>query len=448
MITITISGVITAENCPDNVLEVAQSKLKIVNPTYHKIVRLTGSRWAASEFYTYYKVKGNTIVFPYGFLSRFVGYLDKNQIEYTIVDNTVDKDSKLWIPNKPELRDYQVPIVEAMVASERGGVVVAGTGSGKTLMVLESIKRQRKTSLILVPNTVIQEQFVRTAKSMYGYDIAVIGGGRKELGDVVVSTWQSLSADSELCDTLALSVSHVYVDECHTCVSVEREKILKRFSPKKLYGMTGSPRRSKDDGRTEAIFFLLGGVIAEYHATQLVPRVEVVRSGVEIPVLEYADMIKLMVENEDRNSLIAGLVLGEVMTGKKVLVLTKRVEHARRLWEKFSDWEGAFHIQSDDPMRDELLEGFQNGEKDFACLFGTMSLLATGLDIPSLDVVMFAADLKSDVLSQQGAGRVLRLFEGKTNPKIYDIFDNKNPILSNHFRERNKFYTRMGWEVV
>lgn len=447
MITITLTGTVTATNCTSEVLKAIKKALSIPNPTYHKIVRLTGSRWAAAEFYTYFKIKDDSVVFPRGFLGRFTAYLDKHSLSYTIVDNTVHTERKLWISQKPELRDYQIPIVETMIASERGGVVVAGTGSGKTILVLESIRRQKGTSLILVPNTVIQEQFVRTTKEMFGFDIAVIGGGRKELGEVVVSTWQSLSADKKLLEELKQSMAHVYCDEAHTVVSTEREKILRELNPSKLYGMTGSPRRSKDDGRTAAIFFLLGEKIYEYHATQLTPTVEVIRSGVDIPVLEYHDMIKLVVENENRNTLIGGLVTGEVMSGKKVLVLTKRVEHARILHEKFKDWEGAFHIKADDPNRDILLEELQNGDQDFVCLFGTTSLLATGLDIPSLDVVVFAADVKSDILVQQGAGRILRLFEGKTNPKIYDICDDKNPILIRQFWERKRFYERIGWEI-
>lgn len=448
MLNITLTGVVTATNCTDEVLRAAKKALSIANPTYHKIVRLTGSRWAAAEFYTYYKIKDDTIVFPRGFLNRFTAYLDKHSLSYEIVDNTVHNERKLWISGKPELREYQTPIVETMVTSERGGVVVAGTGSGKTVLVLESIRRQSGTALILVPNTVIQEQFVRTAKEMFSFDISVIGGGRKELGDVVVSTWQSLSADKTLLYALKQSISHVYVDECHTCVSTEREKILRELNPSKLYGMTGSPRRSKDDGRTAAIFFLLGEKIYEYHVTQLTPVVEVIRSGIDIPVLEYHDMIKLVVENENRNTLIGGIVTGEVMSGKKVLVLTKRVEHARILHEKFSDWEGAYHIKADDPMRDELLEGLQNGDREFVCLFGTTSLLATGLDIPSLDVVIFTCDIRSDILVQQGAGRILRLFEGKIDPKVYDICDDKNPILIRQFWERKRFYDRIGWKVI
>ncbi len=448
MITFTLGGEITVTGCAPEVLEVAKNALSIKNPTYEKVIRMTGNRWAASEFFRYWKngSEEGSIIIPFGFLSRFTAYLDKKEIGYTTVDNTVDRENSLWIPQAVELRDYQKQIVSDMVDAVRGGTVIAGTGAGKTFCVLESIRRQGRTALIIVPNCIIQKQFVTTGESL-GVSIGEVGDGKREIKGTTVCTWQSLLASSELVDELRASISHVYIDECHLAVSYKRQAIIGKLNPSKIYGLTGSARRSTDDGRTDAIFYLCGPVIHKYEVTQLQPTVKTVRTGIDIPVLAYGEMIELMVENEERNKLISGIVMGEAGSGKKVLVLTKRIRHAELLMEKFVGWETAYHIRSDDKERFSLLDELSTEERPFSVLFGTVSLLATGLNIPSLDVVVFASDMKSDVLVQQGAGRILRLFDGKPEPIIYDIYDDKNPILLRQYWVRKNFYERIGWVI-
>jgi superfamily II DNA or RNA helicase len=182
--------------------------------------------------------------------------------------------------------------------------------------------------------------------------------------------------------------------------------------------------------------------------TQLKPVVDVVKTSINIPVSEnYHEMVDSMVTNNSRNTLIQGLAVGEALNGHKVLILTKRREHCEILLDKLKDY-GAYYADSKDKDRNEILGQMRNGDYDFNILIGTVSLLATGTDIPSLDVVMFAGDLKSDILVEQGAGRILRLFEGKANAKIIDLFDDINPIFKCQFFERRKFYMNKGWNIV
>ena len=105
-------------------------------------------------------------------------------------------------------------------------------------------------------------------------------------------------------------------------------------------------------------------------------------------------------------------------------------------------------IQSSDKERALLLGQFKRSERDFQLIIGTTALLSTGVDIPALDVLILACDMKSEVLTEQSVGRILRLFKSKSDPKIIDIVDNKNPILLRQFNERRKFYESKDWPLL
>jgi superfamily II DNA or RNA helicase len=75
--------------------------------------------------------------------------------------------------------------------------------------------------------------------------------------------------------------------------------------------------------------------------------------------------------------------------------------------------------------------------------FGTMS---TGVNMPSIENIIFSSPSKSKIRNLQSIGRGLRLKEGKSSCNLYDISDNiSNKSKSNHtlghLAERIKIYT-------
>ncbi len=449
MITIKTGGICEVRGCPKDILVLAKKILTIPNPAYHRVARITGNSWAAERDFKYYKERPDgSFLFPRGFRGRFKAYLDKNKVSYSESESFVDSKTGVLKGWKPvELRDYQVSVVETALGHAEG-VIYASVGAGKTVISCEITRRIGLKTTILVPTTIIAEQFKDEFKKWFQYDVGIVGDGKKEIGDITVATWQSLAADESVLKQLVEQTGLLIIDECHGVTSKGRSTILRQFRPERLYGLSGSPRRSKDDGRTDAIFFYLGPVIASHEMTQIKPVVDVIMTKCDIQMdYNYANMVDTMVKNDSRNKLISGLALGEAMSGKKVLVLLKRREHCKLIMDKLGSV-GAYYADSDDPERNEVLMKMRSGEYLFNILVGTLSLLGAGVDVPSLDVVIFGGDLKSDVLLQQGAGRVMRLFEGKETCKIYDLVDYGNPIFKNQFYERRKFYKQKGWEML
>jgi superfamily II DNA or RNA helicase len=162
----------------------------------------------------------------------------------------------------------------------------------------------------------------------------------------------------------------------------------------------------------------------------------------------YHEIIDSQINCESRNKLIIDTINELLEKNRKILVFTKRIEHARRLRE-IGKFKNSFFLSStiNAKERSELLTKFREEKIDFDVIFGTFSLLATGTDIPRIDSLVFAGDLRSDVLQEQGSGRCLRLLTGKQNPLIIDVVDNKNGILFHQAKERIKWYRKMGWQL-
>ena len=447
MIKLKIGNICEASGCSQSVIKACQVSLTIPNPNYHRLLKIAGP-YAAQRDFKYYKIPKNTvgeIRFPRGFASRFITYCNKVgeelEVEYDLVEATT-RAYETWKP--VELREYQEPIVKAAIEA-REGVIYAGTGTGKTVCACEITRLNGRRTLILCPTTIIAEQFLAEFKKWFGYEPGMIGNGKKIIKDVTIAMWQSMS--DEVIEEVVDKTGLVIIDECHGVISDGRSKILKKLKPAKLLGLSGSPRRSKEDGRTDAIFFYLGPIVAEYKMPMVTPTVEVINTRENIKVsIDYHEMVDNMVKNASRNTLITSLAIGEALSGHKVLILCKRREHCSILMEKFTGL-NAYYADSDDKERNDVLMEMRSGERDFAILVGTVNILAAGTDIPSLDTLIIAGDIKSDVLLQQGSGRVLRLFEGKDTAKIYDLADMSNGVFKNQAYERIKFYKSQGWSL-
>jgi superfamily II DNA or RNA helicase len=81
--------------------------------------------------------------------------------------------------------------------------------------------------------------------------------------------------------------------------------------------------------------------------------------------------------------------------------------------------------------------------------FGTMS---TGINIPSIENIIFASPSKSVIRVLQSLGRGLRLNEGKTHCNLFDLIDDLHHKKNNnhslrHGAERFKIYINEQFKV-
>jgi len=421
-------------------------RLCLDDPTYWKAKALGSPMWGRDQYFRYYKDTGEVLSVPKGFLNMLKRYLDKRGIEYVYERDKITDERGWLLQSSISLRDYQRPVVESMLQNNNG-IVHMSTGSGKSIVALDYISKCKGKATIIVKDKTLLHQMIKDCQKFLSYDCGQVGDGKRVIKDITVCTIHSLVNDKATLDAISLQTEILIVDEIQEFVSYKRKDCLDSFSPNVFFGMTATPYRSNEDGRTDAIKFLFGDTIVSHMEKTIAPVVEVWCSGVNIPVrADYADMIEDMVNSDDRNKLIAGIALGEILNGRKVLILTKRVQHAQNLFNLVSGADGVYHIEQDTKGKAVLIEGFKSGRVPYSCIIGTMSLLGTGFDVPTLDRVIIAGDMRSSVLVVQAVGRILRLLSGK-NPRVIDICDEKNGMLKNQFKSRKKIYKSHGWDI-
>jgi len=397
--------------------------------------------YAIPQFFKYYEEQGDLFIIPRGCITLVIPLLGK--FEYT--DETVEQPlvEKFCSVQGFALREYQEGVPED-IASNTEGVIKLGTGFGKTLISLKLVENIQQKTLIIVHRRAIFDQFVEESKIWFDYDIGQIAGTKFDVKDVTVAMIDTLSKRDY--ESLGKKFGCVIVDECHNFITDKREKVITSFNCKYLYGMSGTPERS--DGKTNAIEFVFGRIVVDEELPQDKP--EVITYHTDVPILmsdNYHEMVDDQVDSLQRNTLIYAIAISMVDKGRKVLILTKRIKHNEILKGYLDSKGGIYSISSKDKDddRSKLLSDLRNDKCDYNVLLGTFSLLSTGINIPSLDTLIIAGDLKSNILTGQSAGRILRLFDDKKHPLIIDFDDNKHGIFHRQFLARRRFYKDKGW---
>lgn len=407
--------------------------LSIDDPAYYQKIRINPKAkfFLSPQFHHYVQKRNQTgrLVAPRG----IAGWL-RRSFEASWEVKTVKAPYEYTWQEEIVLRENQKGLVEDVIRQPQG-LIVLPTGFGKSIIALKLIKELGQRALIIVPKKPIQEAFLSDIQRYFGFD------ARAAESPIHVRTPAFIASRIKRNDFDGSAYGCVIYDECHGVAADGARKLFDSLPAHYRYGLTGTLDRS--DGQGPAIAFYFGEVLVERHQTLARPKVVInhYRGGGAVDV--YHKMTEAMATDENRNQAIAELV--ETLPGK-TLVLTKRVVHYGLIAEKIKG-KKVIVLNSDDNAKEakERLRALRDGSEPFDVILGTFSLLGTGTDIPSLDTLVLAGDLKSSVLHKQAAGRILRLFEGKKEPVIHDIVDIDNPILFRQAKARQKVYNELNW---
>jgi superfamily II DNA or RNA helicase len=171
-------------------------------------------------------------------------------------------------------------------------------------------------------------------------------------------------------------------------------------------------------------------------------------SDVEILEFRWAKAEKFgLTFNYYRNQIITQLA--NSLNGQ-ILVLVKFIEHGEMLKALIPDAEFIFG-KTTVKDRKHVMERFELGEK-FVLIGST--ILDEGIDIKSVNKVILTSGGISFVKVMQRIGRGMRIkkdAEGtvvKDSVDVFDFYDDTNPILLKHSRERIKIYRDAQYDVL
>lgn len=443
----------------------------------------------------FFKIIGDKLVFPRGLATRLYDSM-KGEIELeteppsNISDSEIEEFVRnLNLPFTPH--DYQLNCIKDCIRNRRQ-VNVLATASGKSVIqyVVSRwfIDKENKDVLLIVPRIMLVNQMQSDFKD-YGWNdmqVSLIGDGvRLESIDnpLTISTWQSLFRNS----TALSKIDVIIADECHQVKSDVWENIIipSCSNARYRYGFTGT--LPKELTHKVSILGSLGsdktyisprGLIDRGLATPVTIRAMFLEYPIEdiniIKNLDYKSETTYLIEHNRRNIIITRLVDKLKSQDSNTIVLFNNVKHgillAKMLVKKISgnditDKElksahndygvylisGATKATEREKIR-KLME-----EESGNVIFGTTSILSTGVNIKNLNHLVLAAGGKSDILINQSIGRLLRLHVKKTMVNIWDIIDDatiqrKSSIKKNyfykHFEERLEIYNEHEYDII
>lgn len=340
------------------------------------------------------------------------------------------------------------------------GVFVAPPGIGKTVLGTYLVAKRARSTLVLVHRRPLLDQWVAQLAMFLGVEekeIGQVGGGkRKANGRLDVAMLQSLVREGRVNDLVA-TYGHVIVDECHHVPAVSFERVLSEVKARYVVGLTATPQRR--DGHHPIIEMQLGPVrFAVDPKSQAARRpfghrLIVRETGFRLDSARadtgIQEIYRALAEDEARNHLILGDVIGALEEGRSPILLTERRDHVEYFAERLRGFarhvvvlRGGMGAKERRHLGARLAEIPDAEER---LVLATGRYIGEGFDDARLDTLFLAMPISWKGTLIQYTGRLHRLHPNKTEVRIFDYVDREVPVLMRMFEKRLRTYRAIGY---
>jgi len=402
---------------------------------------------------TLMKVKGG-LLFYAGLLEKILRYCESKNID-VIVEDQSKEEFQMYDPMLPGIsfRQDQLKLIESWLDKPRG-IIVAPTGSGKTILGFGCLSAFEEVNIIWLCHTKdLQKQAYNEALRLGFKSVGRVGDGFHELGkSITIATRQSFK---NIADSYGDIYDVVVVDEVHHVTTLDNEYhyILTHLLAPFRLGLTASDQKIKEGLPELAATGLIGPIIGELTLNEgidlgilAIPKMKMLKTSIsqEVKALhKYSEVYEFgIVRRTERNQLIAATAKIHTDKQETVLIMVTQLVHGdlilaalKEIGIKAIFVEGLTKSEN----RESIKDAIQN--KDIHCVICS-SVWKEGINIPSLDCIINAAGGK-DAL--QSLGRGLRKTADKDVLWYYDIFDPSHRYLIEHFGYRLCWYMEHSW---
>jgi len=390
-----------------------------------------------------------------------------------------------------------------------GGLILdAEPGTGKTVMALQLAFELGRKTMVLVHKEFLLSQWSDRIKQFFpDARIGYVWQNKCEYENVdfTIGMIQSMTGGRDLKYPKEMFESYglVITDEVHRIGSLTWSDVISMFSARWRLGVSGTVRRK--DGAENVFYYHIGKKGYKLKTQSLIPKIKRLildtnyseyfaktESGYSYKIpfgkMKTVHHIGALVEHRERNEYIIDQVEEALKAGRKIMVLSERLEHLKDLSEMLAErmlglelgfrWRfdfytgewftGKYKIKTiKTKLRIKKIEVETKRKRSESelqlagtanVIFSTKQMVAEALDVPSLDVLILATPF-SDV--EQAVGRIRRPCkpsdkcyatcpwraehcQGKPDPIVVDIIDRDIFPIKRKWYTRSKYYVKIG----
>ena len=402
--------------------------------------------------------------------ATFESYWNSNEFEYYNEDQKERlahalKAEKYFDTNNAEIYtmdiqpySYQQEILDKLEAerSVRGyyhNLVVAATGTGKTVISALDYKRFRKQNagkpcrlLFIAHREEILKQSLYTFRAVLkdaNFGEMFVGSYKPDSIDNLFMSIQTFNSQDFTSKTSPDFYDYIIVDEFHHAAAPTYQKLLSYYEPKILLGLTATPERM--DGKSILPYFN-NRTAAEIRLPEAIDRkllcpfqyfgvtdtvnldkLKWTNGGYDKSELSRVYTLSGMVANQRANLVVTSLLKYVTdMKDVKGLGFCVTVEHAEFMSDYFNSHDiPSMFLTGNSPSeeRKEAKNRLVSGEVHFIFV---VDIYNEGVDIPEVNTVLFLRPTESLTVFLQQLGRGLRLSEDKECLTVLDFIGQAN----------------------
>ena len=357
-------------------------------------------------------------------------------------DNLEDnEDTKVEVLFQP--RGAQIEALYALEDSRLEGVtkglVQAATGVGKTYLAAFDSAKYERVLFVAHREEILKQAAISFRNVRHSDDYGFFYGKQKDTDKaVILASVATLGRNEYLTEDFFAPdyFDYVIIDEFHHAVNEQYQRIVEYFKPQFLLGLTATPERMDGKNIYE---------ICDYNVPYEISLKEAINKGMLVPFHYYGiydetdysslHLVKGRYDEKELNETYIGnikrydLIYKYYMKyrSKRALGFCCSRQHAEEMAKEFckrgieavavySNADGEF---SED--RDKAIEKLK--KQEIKVIF-SVDMFNEGVDIATLDMVMFLRPTESPIVFLQQLGRGLRTSKGKEYLNVLDFIGN------------------------
>lgn len=437
---------------PFSAISFLKENLNFFNSDYLIRKRLEKSVFGVEKFFKLIEESGDDILLPRGFLTKLTLFLKENKIPFNLIDERPKFKKEKFVSNILLRANQKLAVEDAMQYDN--GIIVAPSGSGKTIIGLELVARRKLPALILVHRQQLLDQWIDRIETFLGIPKTQIGqytGRKKKQGkQITVAMIQTLNR-MDLSE-IKNSFGTIITDECHHIPAKTFREVISQFNPKYSYGLTATTKRKHND--EQLIYMFIGEIVSVMENVPYASPMEndlPIKTDILIKETDlflpfkfstdsYQLLSKIICFDNNRNQSIVKDVIDQVDKNKRVLVLSERRYHLDVLKLYLKGLCEVIVISGEDSTRKRSIKMKQIENGHYQVILSTGQFFGEGLDIPNIDCLVLAFPFSFEGKLIQYIGRL----RGNNNERtIIDYQDKNIPFLERQFRQRKRYYNKL-----